>query len=61
MGRCVGYLKTLKNTHQMQEQKKTILDFAQREKINLSRFIEIFPIVNLRAFVSLWLATWDSN
>ena len=27
----------------MQEQKQAILDFAQREKITISRFIEIFP------------------
>jgi DNA invertase Pin-like site-specific DNA recombinase len=43
MGRLVGYLKTSKNTQEMQEQKQAILDFAQREKITLSRFIEIFP------------------
>lgn len=43
MVRSVGYLKTSKNTQEMQEQKQAILDFAQREKITISRFIEIFP------------------
>jgi DNA invertase Pin-like site-specific DNA recombinase len=43
MARLVGYLKTSKNTQEMQEQKRAIWAFAQRENIVLSRFIEIFP------------------
>jgi DNA invertase Pin-like site-specific DNA recombinase len=43
MARLVGYLKTSKNTQEMQEQKRAIWAFAQRENIVLSRFMEIFP------------------
>jgi len=39
--RTVAYLKTSLDRREIQEQKQTILEFAQREEITISRFIEM--------------------
>jgi DNA invertase Pin-like site-specific DNA recombinase len=41
--KTVAYLKASEDGLEIDEQKQTILDFAQREKIILSQVIEIFP------------------
>ncbi|MDP6778597.1 MAG: recombinase family protein [Candidatus Latescibacteria bacterium] len=37
----VAYLRVSKNTQDLKNQKLAILDFAQKEKIKISRFIEL--------------------
>jgi DNA invertase Pin-like site-specific DNA recombinase len=39
--RTVAYLKTSLDRREIQEQKQAILEFAQREEITVSRFIEM--------------------
>jgi len=41
--KTVAYLKASEDVLEIEQQKQTILDFAKKEKITLSRFIEIFP------------------
>ena len=59
--KTVAYLKASENELDIQEQKQAILDFAVREKITLSRFIEIFASSQIRIRRYAYCQRYSSN